>query len=131
MTSLRIASQWCTLNSRYKAVISIFDEGLHRRVVHFMKVFEIKGIAGLLVFLGSVLLTLALVLIIPAAFMMVLWNAMVFELLGGPEIGLLQGMLLWVATAIVFKLVFNPQIEFEFKKMDHPPHDSEEDPFGS
>ena len=96
-----------------------------------MKVYEIKGLSGLLAFLGSVLLTLALVLLLPSAFMMVLWNAMIFELFSGPEIGLAQGLLLWLASAIVFKLIFNPQIEFEFKKMDRPPHDSEEDPFGS
>lgn len=85
-----------------------------------MQVFQIKGLSGLIVFILAVLGLLALLMLLPSAFLMVFWNAVVFEGFEGPQIGLFQGMLLWVATLILIKLVMNPQISFQFKKVSDP-----------
>ena len=65
-----------------------------------MHVFHIKGFPGLLLVGLAVICTALLVFVLPSAFMMVLWNATVFEGLSGPEINLSQGFLLWLAVAV-------------------------------
>ena len=85
-----------------------------------MQVFQIKGLTGLIVFILAVLGLLALFIALPSAFLMVFWNAVVFEGFEGPQIGLLQGMLLWAAALISLKLVMNPQVSFQFKKVSDP-----------
>lgn len=83
-----------------------------------MNMIEIKGFKGWVMFLLSALASIALAIGLPSAFMMTLWNAVVFEGFRGPEIGFLQGVLLWIAAGIAFKLIANPEIVVEFHKMD-------------
>lgn len=85
-----------------------------------MHVFHIKGLPGLLLFGLALICTALLVFVLPSAFMMVLWNATVFEGLSGPEISLAQGFILWLATVILFKLIFKPEIQFQFKNVSGP-----------
>jgi hypothetical protein len=85
-----------------------------------MQVFQIKGLSGLLMFILAVAGLLALFLLLPGAFMMVFWNAVVFEGFYGPEIGLIQGLLLWGVALLFIKLVMNPQISFQFRKVSDP-----------
>ena len=86
-----------------------------------MHVFQIKGFSGLLMFGVALLLTALLVLVLPALFMMTLWNAVVFEGFSGPEVGASQGLLLWMMTLVLFKLVFRPEISFQFHQVNDPP----------
>jgi hypothetical protein len=81
-----------------------------------MHVFQIKGFTGLVVAVLSIVAVLAVVLLGPAAFFMVLWNALVFEGLRGPEIDLLQGFLLWGAVMVAIKMIFQPEIKLQFQQ---------------
>ena len=90
-----------------------------------MQVYEIKGFTGLLSFILAVLALVVLLVIVPAFVMQVFWNAIVFEGLGGPAMSLLQGGLLWAECLILFKLVANPQISFQFKKVNDTPPDAD------
>lgn len=83
-----------------------------------MRVFHIKGFQGLFLLLLAVLAVLAVVVALPASFMMVLWNALVFEGLRGPEIDFVQGLLLWGIVAIALKLIFKPEIQLQFQQAD-------------
>ena len=83
-----------------------------------MQVFQIKGLSGLVMFVLALTGVFLLSIMLPSSFMMVLWNAVVFEGFSGPEITLGQGLLLWVAVLILIKLFLNPQISFHFKKME-------------
>ncbi len=83
-----------------------------------MKIYEIKGLSGLFTFLVGLIATLAIVVALPSAFLMVLWNAVAFEGFGGPEIALHQGLLLWLMALLTFKIIFKPEIVFELKSMD-------------
>ncbi|MEM0951801.1 MAG: hypothetical protein AAGI66_06630 [Cyanobacteria bacterium P01_H01_bin.74] len=86
-----------------------------------MHVFQIKGFSGFLALLFAILLTILLLFALPTAFMMVLWNALIYESFKlGPEINYYQGFLLWALFLIVFKLVFNPEIHFQFDALDNP-----------
>ena len=85
-----------------------------------MQVFHIKGISGLLAFLAALFLVMILVAVLPASLMMTLWNATVFEGLKGPEVTLAQGFVLWMILLVVGKLVFHPQIEFQFRQAKEP-----------
>ncbi len=85
-----------------------------------MHVFHIKGFSGITVFALAILLALSVVLLLPATFMMVLWNAFVYELFKGPEINVWQGFLIWGITLIVIKLVFNPEIALKFQRDPFP-----------
>ena len=81
-----------------------------------MRVFEFKGIPGM-VLLGAILLIGACVaLFVPAAFMTALWNAIVHESLNGPEIRLSQGMLLWGVLALGLQLILKPQLQWKVAK---------------
>jgi hypothetical protein len=83
-----------------------------------MHVFHIRGLSGFMVFLLAVVSAVLLLLLLPASFMMVLWNALVFESFKGPEISLLQGFLLWGTLMIALKIVFKPEIKFEFQPVN-------------
>lgn len=80
-----------------------------------MHVFHIRGISGILVLLLAILAALVLLLLLPATFMMVLWNALVYEGLKGVQIGLYEGFLLWGMAAVLIKLIFKPQIQLQFQ----------------
>ncbi len=80
-----------------------------------MHVFHIKGFSGLFMLLLAILAVVAVLLLLPAFFMMVLWNALVFEAMKGPQIDLYQGFLLWGAVLVLLKLIFKPQIQLQFQ----------------
>jgi hypothetical protein len=80
--------------------------------------FDCSSLSGIFISLLSVLLAITVIFVVPATFWMVLWNAVVFEGLHGPFIALHQGLLLWIATLIVLKLVFNPQIVVVWDEWD-------------
>ena len=85
-----------------------------------MHVFQIKGFQGLLMFMLALAAAALILFVIPTGFMMVLWNAVVFEGLRGPEIGFTQGLLLWLMVMITIKLVFKPEIEFQMTNVSDP-----------
>ncbi len=83
-----------------------------------MHVFHIKGFSGALMFILALLSVVALLLLLPSTFMMVLWNALVFEGLKGQEINLYQGFLLWGIVLMAFKLIFRPEIRLQYVRQD-------------
>jgi hypothetical protein len=85
-----------------------------------MKVFHIQGLGGLLMLLVAFLGFLSLVLFLPTSFVMVLWNATVFEGLQGPEIHFGQAILLWLAIMLSLFLIVRPEIQFQFKRVSSP-----------
>jgi hypothetical protein len=86
-----------------------------------MRVFQVKGFAGLMTLVLILLGAVALFVLLPASFMMVLWNAVVYEGFNGVEINFVQGLMLWSMMLIVLNLVFKPQISFQIRK--EPPTD--------
>ena len=90
---------------------------VERRAVH---VFHIKGFSGALMFVLALVAAVIVLLLLPSAFMMVLWNALVFEGLKGVEISLYQGFLLWGVLLIGFQLAFRPAIQFQFLRQQAP-----------
>ena len=85
-----------------------------------MHVFHIKGLSSILLLLLAVIGAALLLLALPATFLMVLWNAVIFEAAKGPEIGLYQGFLLWGIILVALKLIFKPEIQLEFIKAPNP-----------
>ena len=85
-----------------------------------MHVFHIKGFQGLLMFALALIAIAVVVFALPAAFMMTLWNATVFEGLQGPEFNFTQGLILWLMTLIVLKLIFNPEIQLQMTNVSDP-----------
>ena len=81
-----------------------------------MHVFHIKGLSSILLLLLTIAGAALLLLALPASFMMVLWNATVFEAAHGPEIDLYQGFLLWGMILVALKLILKPEIQLEFVK---------------
>ncbi|NBV43136.1 hypothetical protein EBR96_10285 [bacterium] len=81
-----------------------------------MHVFHFRGLSSVLMFLLAIVGIALVFLALPASFMMVLWNALVFEGAKGPEISLYQGLLLWGIVLVILKLVFKPEIQLEFVK---------------
>jgi hypothetical protein len=82
-----------------------------------MHVFHIRGISGLLVLLLAIVAALVVFLLLPAVFMMVLWNALVYEGFQGPQIGLSEGFLLWGMVAVLIQLIFKPKIQLQFQSV--------------
>jgi hypothetical protein len=82
-----------------------------------MHVFHIRGFSGILMVLLAVLAAIVILFLLPASFMMVLWNALVFEGLRGPEIDIYQGFLLWGAVMVMIKLIFKPEIKLELQQL--------------
>lgn len=94
-----------------------------------MHMIEFKGVQGVFKFLGLLLAVLLLMVGLPSLFMMVLWNAIVFEAFGGPEIVFYQGIILWLATVVLLQILLQPEIELQVKKM--PPAGKPFDPTAS
>ena len=82
-----------------------------------MHVFHIRGFSGVVVLLLAFLAAVALFVLLPSSFMMVLWNAVVFEGMKGPEIDIYQGALLWGMVAVLIKLIFKPEIKLQFQQI--------------
>ncbi len=85
-----------------------------------MHVFHIKGFSGFLMFLLATISAIVVLIGIPSAFMMVLWNAVVFEGFGGPEFNYVQGMLLFGLSFCTFMAIFRPEVQLEFKNAADP-----------
>src|SRR6187402_193257 len=81
-----------------------------------MHVFQIKGLSGLLTLVLALLSGIFLLLALPSVFMMVLWNALIFEGFRGPEINLYQGMLLWGMMLLSLKLIFQPELKLQLMR---------------
>lgn len=81
-----------------------------------MHVFHFRGLSSYLMLLFAIVVAFLVFMALPASFMMVLWNALVFEGAKGPEIGLYQGFLLWGMVLVALKLIFKPEIQLEFIK---------------
>lgn len=83
-----------------------------------MRVFHFRGLSGLLLLLGLTLFCIACVTLLPSLFVMALWNAVVFELFQGPEIGFFQGSLLWLITALLLMVTVRPDLQLQFGGME-------------
>jgi hypothetical protein len=84
---------------------------------------ELSGWLGLLIILGSSLAGLFIVLILPSMVATAFWNALVYETLGGPLVGLQQGFLIWAMVCVALYGIFRPTInividEADLAKMD-------------
>jgi|GEM_PF-3353865 len=90
-----------------------------------MHVFQIKGLSGLIMLALALISGVLIILALPSVFMMVLWNALIFEGLRGPEINLYQGFLLWGLMLICLKLIFKPELHMQLMR-EHP--DSSQSP---
>lgn len=78
--------------------------------------FHIKGIPGLILFVMMAVVFLLLLVAVPSVLLMVVWNAVVFEVLKGPAIQIFQGVLLALMAAVVLKVLLQPSIEVHFRK---------------
>lgn len=85
-----------------------------------MHVFHIKGFQGLLLFVLALVAIAVVAFALPAVFMMVLWNATIFEGFHGPEFNFTQGLLLWLITLVSLKLIFNPEIQLQMTNVSDP-----------
>src|SRR6478609_8412598 len=90
-----------------------------------MHVFQIKGLSGLIMLALALISGVLILLALPSVFMMVLWNALIFEGLRGSEINLYQGFLLWGLMLICLKLIFKPEVHMQLMR-EHP--DSSQSP---
>lgn len=93
-----------------------------------MHVFQFRGFSAILVVLLAVLTALTLLVALPSAFMMVLWNAMVYETSCGPQIDFVQGLLLWAFVAVMIKAVFNPTVKLPFQLVQQAPKSKKSGP---
>ncbi len=85
-----------------------------------MQVFQIKGLTGALMFILALIGTLALVFLLPSSFLMVFWNATVFEGLNGPMISIGQALILWLAIMVLLKIIFKPEVQLQFYTAKNP-----------
>jgi hypothetical protein len=85
-----------------------------------MRVFQIKGFSGLFMFFLAVVGLISVLVLLPTAFVMVLWNATVFEGFNGPEIDMFQAVILWAAVLVLTQAFMRPQVSFQFKNISDP-----------
>lgn len=83
-----------------------------------MHVFQFQGLTGLLLLLGLVLVVVFTVTVLPTLVMTALWNAVVFDLFSGPEIGLWQGAILWAVVALALYAWIQPEFALKFADDD-------------
>jgi hypothetical protein len=86
--------------------------------VFIMQRLELSGWLGLLIIIASSLAVLFLVLILPSMVATALWNALIYETLGGPVVGLQQGFLLWSLVCVVLYAIFRPSIQVVLDEAD-------------
>jgi hypothetical protein len=84
----------------------------------FMKVFEIKGFKGFVLFLLTSVVMLSLMIFLPVSFCWVTWNAVVGEIFHGPMISFWQAILLTAIVGLALYIVFQPEISFQFKRVE-------------
>jgi len=85
-----------------------------------MKAIEIRGFFGLLLFIAMAIVTVILAITIPSTVTWVTWNAIIGELFRGPMIHFWQAIILTAILGIAVKLIFQPQINFQFKRVSSP-----------
>lgn len=85
-----------------------------------MRTFEIKGFWGFVLFAVTSLIVISLLVLLPVSFFWVSWNAIVGEVFHGPMISFWQAILLTAIFAVAFKIVFQPQISFQIKRVKSP-----------
>ncbi len=85
-----------------------------------MKTFEIKGFWGFVLFAIVAIVAVSLAVAVPITMTWVSWNALVFELFQGPEIAFWQAALLTTIIAVSLKIIFQPQISFQVKRVKSP-----------
>ena len=86
-----------------------------------MRTVEIKGFRGLLAFVAIALLVGSMAVAIPVSVVWVTWNAMIGELLHGPMLAFWQAIVLTAILAITYKLLFQPQISLQVKRVKNAP----------
>jgi hypothetical protein len=72
-------------------------------------VMVLEGWKGMIALAGMIALTATLLLSLPGALAMVIWNAVIHETFSGPSIAFHQGVLLGLMGMITFHLVFRPR----------------------
>ncbi|MEB3206624.1 MAG: hypothetical protein VKK59_04675 [Vampirovibrionales bacterium] len=87
---------------RSHPLVSRLEANSHRVLV-------LEGWKGLMTLAGMIVLVIALLLSIPGALAMVIWNAVIHETFSGPAIAFHQGVLLALMGMITFHLVFRPR----------------------
>lgn len=85
-----------------------------------MKTFEIKGFWGFVVFGLMSLLMLSVAVTLPVSFVWVAWNAFVGEIFHGPMLTFWEAALLTAIIAVSLKIIFQPQISFQIKRIKGP-----------
>jgi hypothetical protein len=86
--------------------------------VFTMQRLELSGWFGLFIIIASSLALLFLILVLPSMVATALWNAIVYETLGGPSVGLQQGFLLWSLVCVVLYAIFRPSIQVVLDEAD-------------
>jgi hypothetical protein len=87
-----------------------------------MSFFAFKGLGGVLLLCFLVVCAVFFTLLLPSMVLTALWNALVFETLKGPTIGLAQGLLLWAMALASLALWLRPNVQL---RMGH--HGLEDD----
>ncbi len=82
-----------------------------------MRTFEIKGFWGFITFTIFGLLALTVAISLPVSVIWVIWNAIIGEIFHGPMIAFWQAGLLTAIFAIILKIMFQPQISFQVKRV--------------
>lgn len=85
-----------------------------------MKTIEIKGFWGFVGFAVMSLLFFVAIMGIPVSVTWVIWNALVGEVFHGPMIAFWQAAILTTIFAVAFKIIFQPQISFQVKRVKNP-----------
>ncbi len=85
-----------------------------------MKTFEVKGFWGFLLFSIVSILLVSAVVTLPISFTWVAWNAIVGEAFNGPLIEFWQAIILTAAIGVAFKIIFQPQISIQVKRVKSP-----------
>ncbi len=82
-----------------------------------MRTYEIKGFWGFILFTLVSLSLLTVIIVVPVGATWITWNAIVGDVCHGPIIAFWQAALLTASMAIAFKIIFQPQISFQIKKV--------------
>ena len=99
-----------------------------------MSFFAFKGLGGVLLLCFLVMCALFFTLLLPSMVITALWNALVFETLKGPTIGLAQGLLLWAMALASLALWLRPNVQLHMghhgleEDLDTDEQDDEEPP---
>jgi hypothetical protein len=79
---------------------------------------EFSGWLAFFAMIASTIAVLFIFFLLPSMVATALWNAVVYETLGGPTIGIQQGFLLWAMVCVVLYGIFRPSIQVVFDETD-------------